>query len=39
VQLADNVSDKLQAARTELSSQYRQVVQDYWQYLQKAFTA
>ena len=39
VQLAENVSEKLQAARTELSPQDRQIVQDYWQYLQKAFTA
>jgi hypothetical protein len=35
--LADNISEKLQAARTELSPQDRQIVQDYWQHLQVAF--
>lgn len=37
--LADNISEKLQAARTELSPQDRQIVQDYWQHLNSAFTA
>ncbi len=35
--LADNISAKLQAARTELTPQDRQIVQDYWQHLQVAF--
>ena len=35
--LADNISIKLQAARTELTPQDRQIVQDYWQHLQVAF--
>jgi hypothetical protein len=37
--LADSISEKLQAARTELNPQDRQIVQDYWQYLQTAFNA
>ena len=37
--LADNISEKLQAARTELSPQDRQIVQDYWQQLNTAFSA
>lgn len=37
--LADNISEKLQAARSELSPQDRQIVQDYWQQLNSAFTA
>ncbi len=37
--LADNISEKLQAARTELSPQDRQIVQEYWQQLNTAFTA
>jgi hypothetical protein len=37
--LASNVNEKLMAARTELSPQDRQIVQDYWQHLQSAFTA
>lgn len=37
--LADNISEKLQAARTELSPQDRQIVQDYWQQLNSAFSA
>jgi len=37
--LADNISEKLQAARSELSPQDRQIVQDYWQQLNTAFTA
>lgn len=37
--LADNISEKLQAARSELSPQDRQIVQDYWQHLNSAFTA
>lgn len=37
--LADNISEKLQAARTELSPQDRQIVQDYWQHLNSAFSA
>lgn len=38
-QLADNISEKLQAARTELNPQDRQIVQDYWLHLQQAFSA
>lgn len=37
--LADNISEKLLAARSELSPQDRQIVQDYWQHLNSAFTA
>lgn len=37
--LADNITEKLQAARTELSPQDRQIVQDYWQQLNTAFSA
>ncbi len=37
--LADSISEKLTAARTELTPQDRQIVQDYWQHLQSAFTA
>lgn len=37
--LAENIDEKLTAARTELSPQDRQIVQDYWQHLQSAFTA
>lgn len=37
--LADNITEKLQAARTELSPQDRQIVQDYWQQLNAAFSA
>ncbi|WP_143764316.1 YfcL family protein [Cognaticolwellia mytili] len=37
--LADNVTEKLHAARTELSPQDRQIVQDYWQQLNAAFSA
>ncbi|MFT5636185.1 MAG: hypothetical protein ACI89T_001642 [Cognaticolwellia sp.] len=37
--LATNISEKLQAARTELTPQDRQIVQDYWLQLQTAFTA
>jgi len=37
--LANNISEKLQAARTELSPQDRQIVQDYWLKLQTAFSA
>ncbi|MBA6389268.1 YfcL family protein [Colwellia sp. BRX10-3] len=37
--LATNISEKLQAARTELTPQDRQIVQDYWLQLQIAFTA
>lgn len=36
--LATNISEKLQAARTELTPQDRQIVQDYWLQLQTAFT-
>ncbi|WP_164718215.1 YfcL family protein [Colwellia sp. Arc7-635] len=37
--LANSISEKLQAARTELNPQDRQIVQDYWQHLQQAFNA
>ncbi len=37
--LAESINEKLTAARTELSPQDRQIVQDYWQHLQSAFTA
>lgn len=37
--LADSISEKLQAARTELNPQDRQIVQDYWLHLQTAFNA
>lgn len=37
--LADNITEKLHAARTELSPQDRQIVQDYWQQLNAAFSA
>lgn len=37
--LAESINEKLTAARTELSPQDRQIVQDYWQHLQRAFTA
>jgi hypothetical protein len=37
--LALNITEKLQASRTELSPQDRQIVQDYWLTLQTAFTA
>jgi hypothetical protein len=37
--LANSISEKLQAARTELNPQDRQIVQDYWQHLQIAFNA
>ncbi len=37
--LAESIDEKLTAARTELSPQDRQIVQDYWQHLQSAFTA
>ncbi|TWX66120.1 YfcL family protein [Colwellia sp. C1TZA3] len=37
--LALNISEKLQVARTELTPQDRQIVQDYWQQLETAFTA
>lgn len=36
--LAESIDEKLTAARTELSPQDRQIVQDYWQHLQSAFT-
>jgi hypothetical protein len=37
--LAINISEKLQAARSELTPQDRQIVLDYWQELQVAFQA
>lgn len=37
--LATNISEKLHAARTELTPQDRQIVQAYWLELQTAFTA
>jgi hypothetical protein len=37
--LAINISEKLQAARTELTPQDHQIVQDYWLRLKTAFTA
>ena len=37
--LSNSISEKLQAARTELNPQDRQIVQDYWQHLQIAFNA
>ncbi|MGB1262885.1 MAG: YfcL family protein [Cognaticolwellia sp.] len=39
IKLSESISEKLQAARSELSPQDRQIVQDYWQQLQSAFTA
>ncbi len=35
--LATSIDEKLQAARTELSPQDRQIVQDYWLELKEAF--
>jgi len=35
--LASSIDEKLQAARTELSPQDRQIVQDYWLELKEAF--
>ncbi len=35
--LASSIDEKLQAARTELSPQDRQIVQDYWLELREAF--
>lgn len=35
--LAENITKKLDAARSELSPQDRQIVQDYWQRLQQFF--
>jgi hypothetical protein len=35
--LATSIDEKLQEARTELSPQDRQIVQDYWLELKKAF--
>lgn len=35
--LADNISDKLHEARTELTPQDRTIVQNYWATLQLAF--
>ncbi|MFT6693010.1 MAG: hypothetical protein ACJAXH_003560 [Colwellia sp.] len=37
--LAINISEKLHAARTELTPQDHQIVQDYWLRLKTAFTA
>ena len=37
--LAINISEKLQLARTELTPQDHQIVQDYWLRLKTAFTA
>jgi len=36
-ELATSIDEKLQAARTELSPQDRQIVQDYWLELREAF--
>lgn len=35
--LANNINEKLQAARSELTPQDRQIVQNYWSVLQVAF--
>jgi hypothetical protein len=37
--LASNINEKLTAARSELTPQDYQIVQNYWQHLQSAFTA
>lgn len=37
--LATNISEKLQAARSELTPQDRKIVQDYWAELKMAFNA
>ena len=37
--LATSIDEKLQAARTELSPQDRQIVQDYWLELKEVFVA
>jgi hypothetical protein len=37
--LAINITEKLQVARTELTPQDHQIVQDYWLGLKTAFTA
>lgn len=37
--LAASIDEKLQTARIELSPQDRQIVQDYWSYLKKAFVS
>ena len=37
--LAHDISEKVQAARTELSPADRSIVQDYWLTLSQAFTA
>lgn len=37
--LATNISEKLQAARSELTPQDRKIVQDYWLELKMAFNA
>jgi hypothetical protein len=36
-EIAASIDEKLQAARTELSPQDRQIVQDYWSELKQAF--
>ena len=37
--LASSINEKLAAARSELTPQDHQIVQNYWQHLQSAFTA